>query len=76
MGHLILRMEGHIANKYSHMDITKDIWDVLEVQYSKPSITSIYTEFKAIINTNIQDGNHPAPTFAKLTAHFQCLKEF
>ena len=33
-------------------------------------------EFKALIDTNISDGNHPAPTFVKLTVHFQHLKEF
>ena len=76
IGHLILRMENYIANKYSTMEIAKEIWDNLEVQYSKPSITSIYIEFKALINTNIPDGNHPTPAFVKLTAHFQCLKEF
>ena len=63
IGHLILRMENRITNKYSTMETTKEIWDNLEVQYSKPSITSIYMEFKALINTNIPDGNHPAPAF-------------
>ena len=76
IGHLILRMDNHIANKYSTMETAKEIWDDLEVQYSKPSIASIYIEFKALIDTNIPDGNHPAPAFTKLTMHFQCLKEF
>ena len=76
MGHLILRMEGHIANKYSHMDTAQKIWNVLEAQYSKPSIASIYMEFKVMIDTNIPDGNHPVPAFVKLMAHFQHLKEF
>ena len=53
MGHLILRMEGHIANKYFHMDTAQEIWNVLEAQYSKPSIASIYMEFKVMIDTNI-----------------------
>ena len=75
-GHLILRMDNHIANKYSTMETAKEIWDDLEAQYFKPSIASIYMEFKVLINTNIPDGNHPAPAFTKLMAHFQCLKEF
>ena len=58
------------------METAKDIWDDLGIQYFKPSITSVYMEFKALIDTNIPDGNHPAPAFMKLTAHFQCLKEF
>ena len=57
IGHLILRMDNHIANKYSIMETAKEIWDNLETQYSKPSITSIYTEFKVLIDTNIPDGN-------------------
>lgn len=45
------------------METAKEIWDDLETQYSKPFIASIYMKFKALINTNIQDGNHPTPTF-------------
>ena len=67
---------NHIANKYSNMETAREIWDNLEAQYSKPSIVFVYTEFKALIHTNIPDGNHPAPAFAKLTVHFQHLKEF
>ena len=74
--YLILRMDNHITNKYSIMETAKEIWDDLETQYSKPSIASVYMEFKALIDTNIPDGNHPALAFMKLTAHFQCLKEF
>ena len=76
MGHLILRMNNHIANKYFTMETAQEIWDDLEVQYSKPSIASVYTEFKVLIDTNIPDGNHPAPAIVKLMAHFQHLKEF
>ena len=63
VGHLILRTGNHITNKYSTMKTAKEIWDDLEVQYSKLSIASVYIEFKALINTNIPDGNHPAPAF-------------
>ena len=61
-------MESHIANKYSHMVTAKEFGDMLESQYSKPSIASVYIEFKVMIDTNMPDGNHPAPAFVKLTA--------
>ena len=76
IGHLILRMDNHITNKCSTMETTKEIWDDLEVQYSKPSIASVYMKFKVLIDTNIPDSTHPAPPFVTLMVHFQCLKEF
>ncbi|KIK81090.1 hypothetical protein PAXRUDRAFT_156923 [Paxillus rubicundulus Ve08.2h10] len=54
----------------------KEVWDGLESQFAKPSITSIYMEFKAMMDTTIPEGNHPAPAFAKITAHFVHPKEF
>ncbi|KIK82637.1 hypothetical protein PAXRUDRAFT_153578 [Paxillus rubicundulus Ve08.2h10] len=33
-------------------------------------------EFKVILDTQIPENSHSAPTFAKLTVHFACLKEF
>ena len=74
--HMLLKIETHLANKWQSKDTAKVIWDGLKAQFSKTSISFIYVEFKAMIDTIIPKNNHPSPSFAKLTHHFTHLKEY
>ncbi|KAF8548218.1 hypothetical protein OG21DRAFT_1489571 [Imleria badia] len=76
MGHLLLRMEPAIANRYVPAISMGDIWKDQREAYAKPSIATVYMEFHSLLNTNIPKENHPAPSFAKINAHFACLKEY
>ncbi|KIK81893.1 hypothetical protein PAXRUDRAFT_154980 [Paxillus rubicundulus Ve08.2h10] len=76
LGHILPKMDTHLSQQYQGYSTIKEVWDRLKSQFAKPSITSIYMEFKAMMDTSIPVGNHPAPAFAKMTAHFACLKEF
>ena len=74
--HMLLKIETHLANKWQLKDTAKEIWDGLEAQFSKTSISFIYMEFKVMMDTIIPKNNHPSPSFAKLTHHFTHLKEY
>ncbi|KIK75740.1 hypothetical protein PAXRUDRAFT_171885 [Paxillus rubicundulus Ve08.2h10] len=76
LGHILLKMDAHLSQRYQSYGTAKEVWDGLESQFAKPSLTSIYMELKAMMDTSIPEANHPAPAFAKMTAHFVCLKEF
>ncbi|KIK90737.1 hypothetical protein PAXRUDRAFT_14179 [Paxillus rubicundulus Ve08.2h10] len=76
LGHILLNMNDHLGSRYQACGTAKEVWDGLNSQFAKPSITSIYMEFKAMMDTPIPEASHPAPAFAKMTAHFVCLKEF
>ncbi|KIK89215.1 hypothetical protein PAXRUDRAFT_14394 [Paxillus rubicundulus Ve08.2h10] len=76
LGHILLKMDAHLSQQYQGYSTAKEVWDGLEPQFTKPSIASIYMEFKEMIDTSIPEANHPAPAFAKMTAHFARLKEF
>ena len=55
----------------------KEIWEGLEIQFSsKTSISSIYVELKAMMDTVIPKNNHPFPAFAKLAYYFTRLEQY
>ena len=76
LGHMLLKIEIHLADKWQSKYTAKEIWDGLEAQFSKTPIYSIYAEFKAMMDTVIPENNHPLPSFTKLAHHFARLKEY
>ncbi|KIK73654.1 hypothetical protein PAXRUDRAFT_20632 [Paxillus rubicundulus Ve08.2h10] len=53
LGHILLGMDAHLSSRYQGYGTAKEVWDGLESQFAKLSITSIYVEFKAMMDTAI-----------------------
>ncbi|KAF9229634.1 hypothetical protein BS17DRAFT_812306 [Gyrodon lividus] len=76
LGHILLKIDTNLANHYQDKETAAAVWSGLETQFSNISVTSIFMEFKVMMDTTIPENQHSAPTFSKMTAHFACLKEF
>ncbi|KAF9226997.1 hypothetical protein BS17DRAFT_813937 [Gyrodon lividus] len=76
LGHILLKMDTNLANHYQDKETAAVVWSGLETQFSNVSVTSIFIEFKAMMDTTIPENQCPAPTFSKMTVHFAHLKEF
>jgi len=75
VGNIRLRLDPNIQYKYrAELDPMK-LWDNLENDYGKVGITSIYLEFKKVLDVRIPDNSDPTPALDKIISHFGRLAE-
>jgi len=75
VGNIQLRLDPNIQYKYrTEMDPGK-LWDALEKDYGKVGVTSIYLEFKKVLELRIPDNSDPTPALDKIVSHFGRLSE-
>jgi hypothetical protein len=76
IGTLVLKMAPTLHQKWQSVEDAKDIWDGLKAQFSTPLLTIVYGKFKRLMDSQIPEGNHPAPSFAAINNHFALLREY
>ncbi|KAF9642421.1 hypothetical protein BDM02DRAFT_3105709 [Thelephora ganbajun] len=75
IGNMRLRLHHTIAYQFIEYDSLKKLWDVLKEKYGVPGLSKAFTEFKAVMSTQISQNQDPCPALDKLMAHFARLKE-
>jgi len=75
VGNIRLRLDPNIQYKYrTEMDPEK-LWTALEKDYGKVGVTSIYLEFKKVLELRIPDNSDPTPALDRIVSHFGRLSE-
>ncbi|KIK79489.1 hypothetical protein PAXRUDRAFT_16308 [Paxillus rubicundulus Ve08.2h10] len=60
LGHVLLKMDAHLSHQYQGYNAAHEVWEGLDSHFAKTSITSIYMEFKVMMDAQIPE-YHPAP---------------
>ena len=61
MGTIMLRLTPAIADLCSAISTVDDVWNHLKNEYSTPSLSYAYQQFKIAMNFKIDTACHPAP---------------
>ena len=73
MGSIKLCLTPSICTAVAAKTMVKQIWDYLKEMYGKPSIPTIYQDFRAAINLTIPTEANPITVLDQLESHFQQL---
>ena len=55
------------------MEYTRTLWAVLEKSYGKPGVIATYLEFRAVIETKMNNHEDPSLYINKMIAHLTCV---
>ena len=75
LGSIRLRLHHSIQYKYKDIETAKRLWEELAAKYGKPSLSSVYVELKAAMDTIIPGDSDPSLSIDKFVTHFGQLSE-
>jgi hypothetical protein len=69
--------ETEYASHWYHQDETKakDLWEGLKAKYGKPTVSTIYNEFKAVLNAQIPPNTNPGNILDNVAACFNRIAD-
>ena len=75
LGNLHLCLHHTIQYNQCNCTTAAQLWETLEIKYSKPRMASIYLELKSAFNMPIPANSDPSLALEKITSHFRKLEE-
>ena len=74
-GNIILHISDIIYAKISEFKITKEMWELLQTEYSIPHVIVTFSLFKSILDLHILSNQHPGKVLNQLQIYFVELKD-
>ena len=75
VGNIILCISDTIHIKISELRTAKEMWELLQTEYSTLGITVAILLFKFILNLHILSNQHPGKVLDQLQMYFMKLKD-
>ena len=76
MGIIRLRVTASVAQHIRGKTSAKAMWDELKDRFGKPSVSAIFTEFKAALDVRVPSNQNPMPALQKLFEHYERLEQW
>ncbi|KAF9642066.1 hypothetical protein BDM02DRAFT_3193979 [Thelephora ganbajun] len=65
IGNIQLQLHHTITYQFMEYESLKKLWDVLKEKYGVPGLSKAFTEFKAVMSTQIPQNADPCPSLDK-----------
>jgi hypothetical protein len=75
IGNITHHLSPSLQQNHTNLNTAEEVWNHLQVQYSFPTVPSVYKDLKKALNLCFNPSQHPNIVFNKIMVAFGCIQQ-